>query len=68
MPRLDIVDYLTKVARDATASKTGVGKTPRRIVTIAAIQIVRLVFNEGIVTVTVSSSGSVKNIITITRM
>ena len=36
-------NYLTKVARDAVASKIGVGKTPSRIVTIAAIQIVRLV-------------------------
>ena len=36
-------NYRTKVARDAIASKIGVGNTPSAIVTIAAIQIVRFV-------------------------
>jgi hypothetical protein len=57
-----------KVAKVAMKSRNGAGNIPRARVTIAAIQIVKLVYKEGIVTVTVSSTGSLKKIITITLM
>jgi hypothetical protein len=56
------------VASDEIASRIGVGNTPRIKVTIAAIQMTAEVKPEGIEMVTVSSSGSVKKIITITRI
>ena len=57
-----------KVAKVAMKSRNGAGNIPRARVAIAAIQIVKLVYKEGIVTVTVSSTGSLKKIMTMTLM
>jgi hypothetical protein len=57
-----------KVAREEIASRIGVGNIPRIRVAIAAIQITAEVNPDGIEIVTESSSVSVRNIITITRI
>jgi hypothetical protein len=48
--------------------KRGAGNTPRRIVTVAETAIVIVVRADGMTTLVPSSTGSLKNIKTMTRM
>jgi hypothetical protein len=57
-----------KIAILLMKSRSGDGKTPRKIVTMTANNTVMRVSAEGITTLVASSSGSEKNIKTITRI